>query len=65
MTFISDNRTNMPTEIFVPNVLYPNGWELEVSGTTNYTQHFDNAIQTLSFSTPENQKEITIKIRQK
>ena len=65
MTFVSNASIAQPTEIFVPNRFYPNGYDVVVSGTTNYTQNFDNTKQLLKFSTQENNKEITIKITAK
>lgn len=65
MTFIANSAINQPTEIFIPNRHYPNGYNLEVSGTTNYTQTFDATKQVLKFSASENAKEITIEITPK
>lgn len=65
MTFVSNTAISQPTEIFVPNRFYPNGWNLNVVGTTNYTQSFDNKKQLLKFSTQENNKEIKIEITAK
>ena len=65
MTFVSNAAIKQPTEIFVPNRFYPNGWNLSVSGTTNYTQSFDNIKQLLKFTTQENNKELTIEITAK
>ncbi|MFN8294742.1 MAG: cellulase family glycosylhydrolase [Chitinophagales bacterium] len=62
MTFISNAAITQPTEIFIPNRFYPAGWNLSVTGTTNYTQTFDAARQVLKFSTSENAKEITIEV---
>lgn len=65
MTFVTNTAITEPTEIFVPNRFYPNGWNLSVNGTTNYTQNFDASKQVLKFSTTENNKEITISITPK
>ncbi len=65
MTFISNAAISQPTEIFIPNRHYPNGYILIVNGTTNYTQSFDADKQVLKFSTPENSKEITIELTSK
>ena len=65
MTFVPNAAITQPTEIFVPNRFYPNGWNLNVIGTINYTQAYDNTRQILKFSTTENNKEITIEITAK
>ncbi len=65
MTFITNAAITQPTEIFVPNRFYPNGWNLNVIGTSNYTQSYDNTKQLLKFSTTENNKEIKIEITAK
>lgn len=65
MTFVANAAIGEPTEIFMPNRHYPSGYDLEVNGTTNYTQNFNSAKQVLSFSTTENDKEISIKIAPK
>ncbi|MEZ5054840.1 MAG: cellulase family glycosylhydrolase [Chitinophagales bacterium] len=65
MTFTSNADINQPTEIFIPTRHYPTGWDLTVTGTTNYTQNFDNTKQVLKFSTPDDAKEITISITPK
>ena len=65
MTFKSNAAISQPTEIFIPNRFYPSGWDLTVTGTTNYTQDFDASKQLLKFSTSDNAKEITIEITPK
>lgn len=64
MTFKSMSSIGKPSEIFVPRRYYPSGYNLVVSGTTNYTQEYDETFQVLKFSTPEN-TEISIEISPK
>ncbi len=65
MTFVSNTSIIKPTEIFVPRRFYPDGWTLTVSGTTKYSQSFNESDQVLSFSTTENNTLISIKITPK
>lgn len=65
MSFTSNSSIPEPTEIFIPNRFYPSGWDLSVTGTTNYTQNFDAVKQILDFNTTENNKDITITITPK
>ena len=65
MTFTSNTAISMPTEIFVPNRYYPSGWNLSVSGTTKYTQTIDAIRQLLTFTTTDNNTEITLTITPK
>ncbi len=65
MTFISNISVIKPSEIFVPNRFYPAGWNLTVTGTTNYTENFDASKQVLKFFTSDNSKEITLEITSK
>lgn len=62
LTYKTNAAITQPTEIFIPNRFYPNGWNLKVNGTSNYTQNFDATKQVLNFNTNENDKEITIEI---
>lgn len=62
MKFISNSSIAQPTEIFIPNRYYPDGWNLNVTGTTNYTQNFDVAKQVLKFITADDKREISIEI---
>ena len=62
MTFISNAAITQPTEIFIPKRFYPAGWEVVISGTTNYTITEDLRRQVLKFATGDNQKEIKINI---
>ena len=52
---------SQPTEIFVPNRFYPNGYNVVVSGTTNYTKETDATKQLLKIKVNES-KEVTIEI---
>jgi endoglycosylceramidase len=65
LTFFTSAAITKPTEIFIPGRYYPNGWNLTVAGTTNYTQYFNEAKQTLEFSCNENLSEVTIEISAK
>lgn len=64
MTFKSNAAISQPTEIFVPKRLYPNGYNLTVNGTTNYTQDYDVVKQVLKIGVNES-KEIEILITPK
>lgn len=61
MTFTSNGAISQPTEIFVPNRFYPNGYNVVVSGTTNYTKETDATKQLLKIKVNES-KEVTIEI---
>ncbi len=65
MKFVSNAAITQPTEIFIPKHYYPNGFNLSVVGTSNYTQIFDEVHQLLKFNTTDNAKEITIEISPK
>lgn len=65
MTFTANAAITQPTEIFVPDRFYPAGWNLSVTGTTNYTQTTDVSRQLLKFTTADNGKEITLTITPK
>jgi endoglycosylceramidase len=64
MTFTSNGAISQPTEIFVPNRFYPNGYNIVVSGTTNYTKETDAAKQFVKIKVNES-KEVTIEITPK
>lgn len=61
MTFTSNGAISQPTEIFVPNRFYPTGYDVLVSGTTNYTKETDAARQLVKIKVTES-KEVTIEI---
>ena len=61
MTFTSNGAISQPTEIFVPNRFYPNGYNVVVSGTTNYTKETDATKQLVKIKVNES-KEVTIEI---
>ena len=61
MTFTSNASISQPTEIFVPNRFYPNGYNVVVSGTTNYTKETDATKQLVKIKVNES-KEVTIEI---
>lgn len=54
-----------PTEIYIPQQFYPSGWNLNVTGTTNYTQTFDDATHILKLNVPENNADVIIEITPK
>ncbi len=61
MQFESTN-TGKPTEIFIPQRHYPNGWELFVDGTENYSENYNSANQTLSLDISDYGKMINVQI---
>lgn len=63
LKFVSDASIGMPTEIFIPNRFYENGWDLVVEGTTNYTEEWNAERQTLLFSTPMDETTISIQVK--
>jgi len=60
MDFISMN-TGMPTEIFIPERHFPDGWEIEVQGAQWSSDH-DWATQTLKLTISEAGKEVHVQI---
>ena len=62
--FISNTNTTKPTEIFVPNRFYPNGYNVNISGG-NFTQNIDETYQLLKINTSDNAKEYTVEITPK
>ena len=62
MTFTTNTAISQPTEIFVPKRFYPNGWNIQVSGSTNYSYTFDETKNCIKFVAKENAKEITIQL---
>ncbi|MFN8237335.1 MAG: cellulase family glycosylhydrolase [Chitinophagales bacterium] len=64
MSFINDASISQPTEIFIPKRHYPNGYNLSVTGTTDYTAEFDTMKNILKLKVNEN-KEISIGITAK
>lgn len=61
MLFTSSN-TGMPTEIFIPQRHYPNGWSLDVTGTDSWSQSFDEETQTLYLNVDETNIPIEVSI---
>ena len=64
MEYISED-TGMPTEIFIPERHYPTGWEIDVSGTDNWNQEYDQQMQLLKLYVNEEGKSIRVKIKPK
>lgn len=60
--FKSNSDIKLPTELFIPNRHYPNGWELHVSGALKWKKEWDNSKQLLRFYTEDDNKEITLTI---
>lgn len=60
--FKSNTDIGAPTEIFIPQRHYPNGWELHVSNTQKWSKEWDFSRQVLKFKTEDNNKEITLTI---
>lgn len=64
MTFVSSTAITQPTEIFVPDRFYPNGYTVNISGG-DFTQSTDAMYQLLKIKTLENAKEYTVEITPK
>ena len=62
MNYVNNASIPMPTEIFIPRQLYPGGWKLNISGTSDYTQTFDEATQILKIRATEDNASITVEI---
>jgi endoglycosylceramidase len=54
MSFKNNKSITKPTEIFIPTRFYSGGWDLEVKGTNNYTQEWDEAKQLLWLTVNDN-----------
>jgi endoglycosylceramidase len=65
MEFTSNSAIIQPTEVFIPRRYFPAGYNLTVTGTTDYTQEFDAARQLLKFVTADNNTTITLEISPK
>jgi len=50
MEFINNPSISQPTEIFIPRRHYPNGWDLKVEGTKDYSYEYDEARQLLKLT---------------
>lgn len=61
MTYSANANIPYPTEIFVPNRFYPNGYNFALSGTANYTKTEITNKQMITVFSNEN-KTITIEI---
>ena len=51
-----------PTEIFIPERYYPNGWEIVLDGTDSWNQTFDEITQTLEIDVDDDGAEIELTI---
>ena len=60
--FKSNTDIGAPTEVFIPQRYYPNGWELHVSNTQKWSKEWDIGRQVLKFKTEDNNKDITLTI---
>jgi len=50
MSFLSNPNITQATEIFVPSRHYPNGWDLKIEGTKDYSYEFEEARQLLKLT---------------
>jgi endoglycosylceramidase len=64
MTYLANPAITQGTDIFVPKRHFPNGWELKVTGNTNYTSDYNETLQLLTIKT-EKSAEITVEITAK
>jgi endoglycosylceramidase len=62
MTFTTKDCQGMPTEIFVPERHYPDGWTVSVEGTDDWTQTYDEGRQVLSLIISELDKEVVVRV---
>lgn len=65
MSYVNNAAIEMPTEIYIPQQFYPNGWNLSVSGTTNYTQTFDESKHVLKLNVKEDKATVNVEISPK
>ncbi|WP_347253708.1 cellulase family glycosylhydrolase [Leminorella grimontii] len=67
LTFKQDKDVTAPTEIFIPELQYPNGWTLDIKGQSqrNCRWSFDGATQILSVYMDYSESEKTIRIMKK
>ncbi len=56
MSYVNDNALNTSTEIFLPKRYFPNGYNLTVSGVSDYTTVFDDLRNVLKIKVIENSK---------
>jgi endoglycosylceramidase len=64
LNFKNNKSIAQPTEIFVPTRKYPNGWDLVVKGTSNYSENWDEAKQILKLNVNDN-SEVKVTIQPK
>ncbi len=62
MEYTNNVSISKPTEIFIPRLIYTNGWNVEITGTTDYSQTFDETTQILKVSAKEDKAIIAIQI---
>jgi len=65
MTYVNNAHIGPYTEIFVPDRKYPEGWDLVVTGTANYTQEWDARLQLLRIKVNDHARIISITIKPK
>ncbi len=53
LTYNNNADINAPTEIFVPDRHYPNGWDLTIDGTDNWNMERDEVKQLVKISCDE------------
>lgn len=56
LIFNNNPKISQPTEIFIPKRYFTNGYNLNVEGSTNYTQEYNDVKQVLSIKIKENSK---------
>jgi endoglycosylceramidase len=63
MDYLSNAAITMPTEIAVPRLLYPKGYDLSVKGTNNYRTEVDPVTNSVLVYVPEHGAHVSISIR--
>ena len=63
MEYLSNAAITKPTEIALPASLYPNGYELSITGTTQYKIEVDPQTKTLMIYVSEHGAHIRVSIR--
>lgn len=65
MTYMSNADINAPSEIIVPAMCYPSGYNIEITGITAYTTSYSDRGKKLSINTNEHNKEVKVVISPK
>jgi len=60
--YMTNQNTGQPTEIFIPERHYPNGWKLELEGPDNWTESFDESKQVLTLNIEDESAQVKVKI---